>query len=679
MRRTALGQRRSELADPPRDAGFTPLHYAAERGDLYIIKLLLSHGASISTTDRLGRVPEAIAQRNNHHSAVKLFREFRIDDVIKSSTTQPHSSTSRLIDQRGPTKEKKPRRVRAAESVENILGLGLGRKSSVTRSLDEARQRSKLEKLVSRSGSTSSGSASLHGHQQESSGSTNGSAIPEHAGYVGQDGGEYGAEGRTSRAGSASSSHYGRRRPSTAPSEKTTFDATELAARPRSIRGSISRPSSRASVSSGSPMMNLPFSSFNGNSTNSTSNGASQFYRPRKSSLLSSGFSSPLPPTNSSSPSVPPSPNDSATPVFDDRDDEVDDAISFLNNSDSKRSSRRPSAFQSSRRDSSATTHSSMDSSGTESALDKSRRPSEESLQYMKNRSRSIGEEFGASAGTSEDGERRDREENVTIKARSGATTTMSNSSSGRSSFSIPIPNRSDALATNSNSTNEMRSSRSNSLSTQSSTSQSTGTTEPTEYSLSSDPNIPQSSPYPTQSQQPSANPNRSLSTLSPLYEMNHFAFLNPNSATAKPLTTAEARMKVKSVEKDLLNFNLNLPKSASNGRRGSEAIDPSSTLKARSRGVLDVRGAGEMGNVREKKSSLSEQLANYGRALALERNLKEQEERGGGGVVFEVIKSAAGLETEVKGKASEKLSGAFPSSPYSSPRYSVGVDDDSC
>ena len=85
------------------------------------------------------------------------------------------------------------------------------------------------------------------------------------------------------------------------------------------------------------------------------------------------------------------------------------------------------------------------------------------------------------------------------------------------------------------------------------------------------------------------------------------------------------------------------------------------------------------MGNVREKKSSLSEQLANYGRALALERNLKEQEERGGGGVVFEVIKSAAGLETEVKGKASEKLSGAFPSSPYSSPRYSVGVDDDSC
>lgn len=79
------------------------------------------------------------------------------------------------------------------------------------------------------------------------------------------------------------------------------------------------------------------------------------------------------------------------------------------------------------------------------------------------------------------------------------------------------------------------------------------------------------------------------------------------------------------------------------------------------------------MGNVREKKSSLSEQLANYGRALALERNLKEQEERGGGGVVFEVIKSAAGLETEVKGKASEKLSAVSTNGKiYGQPQWSL-------
>ena len=116
--------------------------------------------------------------------------------------------------------------------------------------------------------------------------------------------------------------------------------------------------------------------------------------------------------------------------------------------------------------------------------------------------------------------------------------------------------------------------------------------------------------------------------------------------------------MKVKSVEKDLLNFNLNIPKAAS-GRRSSEAVDLSTTLKARSRGALDVRGAGELGvNERTKKSSLSEQLANYGRALALERNLKEQEERRNGGVVFEVIKSAGGQETAVNGKASEKIPG---------------------
>ena len=139
---------------------------------------------------------------------------------------------------------------------------------------------------------------------------------------------------------------------------------------------------------------------------------------------------------------------------------------------------------------------------------------------------------------------------------------------------------------------------------------------------------------------------------------MNHFAFLNPNSATAKPLTTAEARMKVKSVEKDLLNFNLNLPKVAN--RRSSEIVDPSTTLKARSRGALDVRGAGELGaNERGKKSSLSEQLANYGRALALERNLKEAEEKRNGGVVFEVIKSAAGQNAELGGRASEKTSGS--------------------
>ncbi|KAJ3112940.1 Ankyrin repeat domain-containing protein 42 [Phlyctochytrium bullatum] len=55
--------------------GYTPLHYAAERGCLACVQMLLEHGADPGLRDRSGRTPLMIAEGEQHLDLVRVLRE----------------------------------------------------------------------------------------------------------------------------------------------------------------------------------------------------------------------------------------------------------------------------------------------------------------------------------------------------------------------------------------------------------------------------------------------------------------------------------------------------------------------------------------------------------------------------------------------------------------------------
>jgi len=57
------------------DTRQTPLHYAAERGNFEIVKLLLAHGANPNVRDNYYRAtPMEIAQQKGHYDVVDLLK-----------------------------------------------------------------------------------------------------------------------------------------------------------------------------------------------------------------------------------------------------------------------------------------------------------------------------------------------------------------------------------------------------------------------------------------------------------------------------------------------------------------------------------------------------------------------------------------------------------------------------
>lgn len=175
------------------------------------------------------------------------------------------------------------------------------------------------------------------------------------------------------------------------------------------------------------------------------------------------------------------------------------------------------------------------------------------------------------------------------------------------------------------------RSSRSNSISTESSSSL---------YDVeshSSGPNSSHASLQPWTARQPAP--------LSPLYELPAFF---TNGAPGDVHTVEQARSNLQSVEKNLLNFKL--------------ASAPASRTS-------QVFGRGK---AESKTVTLSEQLREYGKAISLEKRLREREASG---LVFEVIKRGGTDDEKVLDHTSEKILATATPRVYGRPQWSLSPE----
>ncbi len=55
--------------------GYSSLHWAARKGDLEIVKMLLMHGANINSKDNSNRIPEELARANHHMDVYEYLRK----------------------------------------------------------------------------------------------------------------------------------------------------------------------------------------------------------------------------------------------------------------------------------------------------------------------------------------------------------------------------------------------------------------------------------------------------------------------------------------------------------------------------------------------------------------------------------------------------------------------------
>jgi len=67
----------------------TPLHYAAEKGGLDILQLLLDHKADVNAPDEFGWTPLYYAEANGHAAAAKLLRQSGATDWRKIRSDTP--------------------------------------------------------------------------------------------------------------------------------------------------------------------------------------------------------------------------------------------------------------------------------------------------------------------------------------------------------------------------------------------------------------------------------------------------------------------------------------------------------------------------------------------------------------------------------------------------------------
>jgi ankyrin repeat protein len=72
--------------------GQTPLHGAAERGNVAIVRFLLENGAEINAADKDNRIPLHLAAQNGHIEIVKLLieTEAKVEVVDKDNSTPLH-------------------------------------------------------------------------------------------------------------------------------------------------------------------------------------------------------------------------------------------------------------------------------------------------------------------------------------------------------------------------------------------------------------------------------------------------------------------------------------------------------------------------------------------------------------------------------------------------------------
>ena len=82
-------------ADRTNDLGYTPLHYAAQRGYLEVVRLLLvENGADVDRTNKYGRTPLDCATRHGHDAMARLFRE-HAERAALATEKRPKSAAKR--------------------------------------------------------------------------------------------------------------------------------------------------------------------------------------------------------------------------------------------------------------------------------------------------------------------------------------------------------------------------------------------------------------------------------------------------------------------------------------------------------------------------------------------------------------------------------------------------------
>ena len=71
--------------------GRAPLHYAAEKGDMSTVVLLIQLGAEVNLPDSSGRVPATFAEENNHFEVLD-----KLQTIGKAGKEDKVRRTSRL-------------------------------------------------------------------------------------------------------------------------------------------------------------------------------------------------------------------------------------------------------------------------------------------------------------------------------------------------------------------------------------------------------------------------------------------------------------------------------------------------------------------------------------------------------------------------------------------------------
>jgi acyl-CoA-binding protein len=77
-----LYQRNSNIINVKDKEGMSPLHWAADRGHIEVVRFLLSHGADIDAQDNCGNTPLHIAAMSDQKEIVRLLLDARADLTI---------------------------------------------------------------------------------------------------------------------------------------------------------------------------------------------------------------------------------------------------------------------------------------------------------------------------------------------------------------------------------------------------------------------------------------------------------------------------------------------------------------------------------------------------------------------------------------------------------------------
>jgi hypothetical protein len=92
------------------NSGYTPLHWAAHKGHLHMVELLLSHGANAAALDKHSNTPKMLAEKKGEKELVTLLEGAASRSVIaikrrptKSSSEAEQATRPSLLDETEPS------------------------------------------------------------------------------------------------------------------------------------------------------------------------------------------------------------------------------------------------------------------------------------------------------------------------------------------------------------------------------------------------------------------------------------------------------------------------------------------------------------------------------------------------------------------------------------------------